>query len=44
MLAEVLIVGGSPAGAAAALTLAQAGANAVLLERSGYSAKRVGET
>ncbi|HEX7316675.1 MAG TPA: FAD-dependent oxidoreductase [Pyrinomonadaceae bacterium] len=42
--ADVLILGGGPAGAATACTLASAGASVVLVERSSYESVRVGET
>jgi flavin-dependent dehydrogenase len=41
---EVAIVGGGPAGAAAALALAQLGIEAVLLESTRYDTVRIGET
>jgi flavin-dependent dehydrogenase len=41
---EVAIVGGGPAGAAAALALAQQGIEATILERSHYDNVRIGET
>lgn len=41
---EFLIVGGGPAGSAAAITLAAAGREVVVVERTDYSAPRVGET
>lgn len=41
--ADVVILGGGPAGSAAANRLAAAGLSAVLLERSGYAASRFGE-
>jgi flavin-dependent dehydrogenase len=40
---DVLIVGGGPAGTAAAIALARAGRTVTLLERSEYAAPRVGE-
>jgi flavin-dependent dehydrogenase len=44
MNTDVVILGGGPGGAAAALTLAQAGAAVAVLERPPYHAARVGET
>src|SRR5437867_2795294 len=41
---DVAIIGGGPAGTAAALALAREGASVVVLERSRYEAVRVGET
>jgi 2-polyprenyl-6-methoxyphenol hydroxylase-like FAD-dependent oxidoreductase len=41
---EVLIIGGGPAGAAAAAQLASAGKHVVVVERSRYEQSRVGET
>lgn len=41
---EVLIVGGGPAGSAAAFTLAKAGRDVIVVERSSYAQSRVGET
>jgi flavin-dependent dehydrogenase len=41
---DVLIFGGGPAGAAAAMTLVRSGATVVVLERSYYDTFRVGET
>jgi flavin-dependent dehydrogenase len=41
---EFLIVGGGPAGSAAAITLAAAGRKVVVLERTDYSKPRIGET
>lgn len=41
---DVIIFGGGPAGAAAAITLAGRGIRTVIIERSDYSALRVGET
>jgi flavin-dependent dehydrogenase len=41
---DVAIIGGGPAGSAAALTLAQAGLCVTLFERTIYGAARIGET
>lgn len=41
---DVAIVGGGPAGTAAAIALAQAGRSVVVLERSDYDCLRIGET
>jgi flavin-dependent dehydrogenase len=41
---EVAIIGGGPAGAAAAMRLSELGRGVLLLERSRYEAARVGET
>ncbi|MEA2222267.1 MAG: hypothetical protein QOH83_643 [Solirubrobacteraceae bacterium] len=41
---DIAVVGGGPAGATAALTLARLGVNAVVVERSRYDEPRVGET
>jgi flavin-dependent dehydrogenase len=41
---EFLIVGGGPAGSAAALTLAAAGREVVVVERTAYRGPRLGET
>ena len=41
---EVVIAGGGPAGAAAAIVLARAGRSVVVLERSAYDQTRIGET
>lgn len=41
---DVLLLGGGPAGTAAALTLARAGMRVAVLERSAYDELRVGET
>lgn len=41
---DVAIVGGGPAGSAAAIVLATGGAGVVLLERSAYDGRRTGET
>jgi flavin-dependent dehydrogenase len=41
---DVVVVGGGPAGAAAAIGLARAGRSVVILERSGYEQSRIGET
>jgi flavin-dependent dehydrogenase len=43
MVADVLIVGGGPAGCALAIHLARAGCAVVIAERSGYETFRVGE-
>lgn len=42
--ADAVVLGGGPAGAAAAMALAKAGAAVVLVERSRYTTPRVGET
>jgi flavin-dependent dehydrogenase len=41
---DVAVVGGGPAGSAAAIVLAGSGARVVLLERSAYDGVRIGET
>jgi flavin-dependent dehydrogenase len=41
---DVIIIGGGPAGAAAAITLAVQGIRTAIIERSDYSTPRVGET
>jgi flavin-dependent dehydrogenase len=41
---DVIIIGGGPAGTAAAITLAGRGFRTVIIERSAYSTTRVGET
>src|SRR5262245_58530852 len=41
---EVVIAGGGPAGAAAAIALAKAGRSVVVIERSAYDQTRIGET
>jgi len=41
---EVVILGGGPAGAAAAITLARAGRSVVVIEKSQYEQARIGET
>jgi flavin-dependent dehydrogenase len=41
---DVIIIGGGPAGAAAAITLARNGLRSAIIERSNYSTLRVGET
>jgi flavin-dependent dehydrogenase len=42
--ADVVVVGGGPAGSAAAIGLARRGASVVVLERTRYEEQRVGET
>ena len=42
--ADVVVVGGGPAGSAAAIGLARRGATVVVLERTRYEEQRVGET
>ena len=41
---DVVVIGGGPAGAAAALSLAHMGRSVAMLERSCYEAPRIGET
>jgi flavin-dependent dehydrogenase len=41
---DVLVIGGGPAGTAAALATASSGATAAVVERTAYGAARVGET
>jgi flavin-dependent dehydrogenase len=41
---DVVILGGGPAGAAAAITLARAGRSVVIIEKSHYEQARIGET
>ena len=41
---DVAVVGGGPAGCAAAISLARLGRRVALLERTSYGAARVGET
>jgi flavin-dependent dehydrogenase len=41
---DCLVIGGGPAGAAAAIALAHAGLSVAILERSRYDAPRIGET
>src|SRR5215510_16073874 len=41
---DVIILGGGPAGAAAAITLARAGHSVVVIEKSQYEQARIGET
>lgn len=43
-MAEVVIMGGGPAGTSAAIALARAGVTVVVLERSHYETDRLGET
>lgn len=42
--ADVAIIGGGPAGCAAAISLALSGLRVALLERTSYGPARVGET
>ena len=42
--AEIVVMGGGPAGIAAAITLAHAGRQVAVIERSGYDNVRIGET
>jgi flavin-dependent dehydrogenase len=42
--ADVVVLGGGPAGCAAALTLARQGHDVIVIERSAYDAPRIGET
>ena len=44
MRAEVVVIGGGPAGTSCAIALAKAGRRVVVLERSRYEMTRVGET
>lgn len=41
---DVLIIGGGPAGSAAAIKLGEAGVSAAILERTRYEGSRIGET
>ena len=41
---DIIIIGGGPAGSAAAITLAHGGFHPVIIERSAYSKPRIGET
>lgn len=41
---DVVVLGGGPAGAAAAITLARAGCSVTIIERSRYEEARIGET
>src|SRR5262249_27493149 len=41
---DVVVLGGGPAGAAAAITLARAGRSVIVIEKSRYQGPRIGET
>ena len=41
---DVVIIGGGPAGASAAITLAEKGFRIAIVERSSYNTRRIGET